>query len=206
MPHTRGDDADRPRIDLPCSPDRAHIRPPPEAESENDPMNGGFRDVSRELVALGRMSMAELRAKYREAFGETTTSRNAPYLRKKIAWRIQELAQGGLSERANARVKAIQERAPLRERPPPRAVVATAADAAEAVERVARDPALPAIGSVLRREYRGQMHEVTVAQGGFVYRGKTYSSLSTIAKAITGTTWNGRLFFALTSRKRKEAA
>jgi hypothetical protein len=169
-------------------------------------MNGGFRDVSRELAALGRMTMAELRAKYREAFGEATTSRNAPYLRKKIAWRLQEVTQGGVTERARARIAAIQESAPLRERPPARAVVATAADVAQAVERVARDPALPAIGSVLRKEYRGRVHEVTVAQGGFVYCGKTYGSLSTIAKAITGTTWNGRLFFGLTSRKRKEAA
>ena len=206
MPHTPGDSAARSRIDLPCSPERAHIRPPPEAESEEDPMNGGIRDVSRELLALGRMSMAALRAKYRDAFGEETTSHNAPHLRKKIAWRIQELAQGGVTERAQARIKAIQETAPLRERPPARAAATTAADAAEAVERVARDPALPAVGSVLRKEHRGATHEVTVAAGGFVYRGKTYTSLSTIAKAITGTTWNGRLFFGLTSRKRKEAA
>lgn len=169
-------------------------------------MNGGVRDVTRELLALGRMTMSELRAKYREALGEETTSRNAPYMRKKIAWRIQELAQGGVSERAQARIKAIQQTAPLRERPPAPTAAASTAVAVEAVERVARDPALPAIGTVLRKEHRGQVHEVTVAQGGFVYRGKTYSSLSAIAKAITGTSWNGRLFFGLISRRRKEAA
>ncbi len=205
MPHTGGDAA-RSRIDLPCSPDRALIRPPSEAEGEQDPMNGGVRDVTRELLALGRMTMSELRAKYREALGEETASRNAPYMRKKIAWRIQELAQGGVSERAQARIKAIQQTAPLRERPPAPRAASTTAAVVEAVERVARDPALPAIGTVLRKEHRGQVHEVTVAQGGFVYRGKTYSSLSAIAKAITGTSWNGRLFFGLISRRRKEAA
>ena len=169
-------------------------------------MSGGLHDMTREIAALGRMTMPELRAKYREAFGEPTTSHNAAYMRKKIAWRIQELAHGGLSVRAKARVKALQEKAPLRERPPAGSAAVTTADAVEAVERVARDPALPAVGSVLRREQGGEVHEVTVAQGGFVYRGKTYTSLSTIAKAITGTTWNGRLFFGLTSRKRKEAA
>lgn len=169
-------------------------------------MNGGLRDVTSQIRALGRMTMAELRAKYREALGEPTTSHNAAYLRKKIAWRIQEVAEGGVSERAQARIRAIQETAPLRERPPARAPAATVADAAKAVERVARDPALPAIGSVLRKEHRGEVHEVTVTQGGFVYQGQTYTSLSTIAKVITGTTWNGRLFFGLTSRKRKEAA
>jgi hypothetical protein len=169
-------------------------------------MNGGLRDVTREISALGRMNMPDLRAKYREAFGEPTTSHNAAYLRKKIAWRLQELAEGGLSERAHGRIKEIQETAPLRERPPVRRPSVTTADVAQAVERVARDPALPAVGSVLRREYGGQVYEVTVAQGGFVCRGKTYTSLSTIAKVITGTSWNGRLFFGLTTRKRKEAA
>jgi hypothetical protein len=50
------------------------------------------------------------------------------------------------------------------------------------------------------------VHEVTVTPGGFVYRGQTYTSLSAIAKAITGTTWNGKLFFAVTTRKRGKAA
>jgi hypothetical protein len=148
------------------------------------------------------MNMQQLRDKYREAFGEETTSHNAAYLRKKIAWRIQELAQGGLTERAQARIAEIQRSAPLRERPPQ----AGASQVAEAIARVARDPALPPVGTVLHKVYRGTAYEVAVADDGFVYRGKTYASLSTVAKAITGTTWNGRLFFGLTTRKRKEAA
>lgn len=203
MQHTPGNADARRELTCPVH-RRERTSARPQGVEGEDSMNGGIRDVSRELVALGRMGMAALRAKYREVFDEETTSHNAAHLRKKIAWRIQERAQGGMNERVLARIKAIQETAPLRERP--RGGGASTVDAAAAVDRVARDPALPSVGTVLRKEYRGQVHEVAVAHGGFVYRGKTYSSLSAIAKAITGTGWNGRLFFGLTSRKRKEAA
>jgi hypothetical protein len=52
-------------------------------------------------------------------------------------------------------------------------------------------------GTVLIREYQGERHTVTVVPDGFVWQGTTYSSLSTIARAITGTTWNGPRFFGL---------
>jgi hypothetical protein len=162
------------------------------------------RSVARELAALTKMNMAALRARYREAFGEDTTSHNAAYLRKQLAWRIQELAEGGLSDRVRARIAELQGSAPLRERPP--GVASAAPAAAQAIASAARDPGLPPVGTTLRRTYLGAMHEVTVTEDGFVYRGKTHASLSTIAKIITGTTWNGRLFFGLTTRKRKEAA
>lgn len=167
-------------------------------------MSKKFRDVADEVRALGAMGMADLRARYRDATGEETTSHNAPYLRKKIAWRLQEKAQGGLSERARARIEELQQDAPLRERPR-RAGDAPVVDA-KVLAQAARDPSLPPVGTLLRRTYQGAIHEVTVAAEGFVYRGQTYASLSTIAKAITGTTWNGRLFFGLTTRKRKDAA
>jgi hypothetical protein len=165
-------------------------------------MANDFQSIARELAALGKMRMQQLRAKYREAFGEATTSHNAAYLRKRIAWRIQELAEGGLSERARARIAELQQGAPLRERPP----LVDARAAAAAVARTSRDPALPPAGTVLRRAHKGRNHEVTVQEDGFLYRGKKYTTLSAVAKAITGTTWNGRLFFGLTTRKKKEAA
>src|SRR5271170_1152589 len=61
----------------------------------------------------------------------------------------------------------------------------------------AKPPRYLKIGSVIVREHQGRMHEVLVAPGGFCWQGKTYSSLSTIAKAITGTSWNGPRFFGL---------
>jgi hypothetical protein len=151
------------------------------------------------------MNMEALPAKYAEALGEETTSHNAAYLRKKLAWRVQELAQGGLTERAQAGIAEIQRSAPLRERPAVggAAAVPVATAAARAAKR---DPALPPVGTVLRRAHKGRTHEVTVLEDGFLHQGKTYATLSAVAKAITGTTSNGRLFFGLTTRKRKEAA
>jgi hypothetical protein len=168
-------------------------------------MGSDFRSLARELAALGKMNMEALRTKYAEAFGEETTSHNAAYLRKKIAWRIQELAQGGLTERAQARIAEIQRSAPLRERPGTSRTATVPAPQA-AARAAARDPALPPVGTVFRRAHKGRTHEVTVMEDGFQYQGKTYETLSAVAKAITGTTWNGRLFFGLTTRKRKEAA
>lgn len=169
-------------------------------------MHRDFKNVTEQLSALGRMNMAALRAKYEEAFGEPTSSHNAAFLRKKIAWRIQERAEGGLTQRVRARIAELQGSAPLRERPRSEAAAAPPAVNPGAVARAARDPALPPVGTMLRRIYQGRSHDVTVTQGGFAYHGKTYPSLSTIAKVITGTTWNGRLFFGLTTRKRKEAS
>jgi hypothetical protein len=53
------------------------------------------------------------------------------------------------------------------------------------------------IGTVLVREYQGRRHTVTVAPEGYVWEGTSYSSLSAIARAITGTVWNGPRFFAV---------
>jgi hypothetical protein len=164
-------------------------------------MASDIRSVSRELAALVKLEMQALRARYREAFGEETTSHNAAYLRKKIAWRIQELAQGGLSDRVRARIAKLQQGVPLRERPP-----LVEDEPAAATPGAKRDPALPPAGTVLRRVHKGRTHEVTVLEDGFLHQGTTYETLSAVAKAITGTTWNGRLFFGLTTRKRKEAA
>jgi hypothetical protein len=173
------------------------------APEEGEPViDAKTRKVSDELIALATMGMDRLRAKYAEVFDEQTTSHNAAYLRKKIAWRTQELAFGGLSERVQARLDALARNAPLRQRPP----AADGPVAQRTVIPVSRDPRIPPPGDVLRREYAGVAHEVTVADGGFVYRGVTYASLSMVAKVITGTTWNGMLFFGLAKRKRKEAA
>jgi hypothetical protein len=162
-------------------------------------MDPKTRKVSDDLIALGRMRMPELRAKYAEVFGEQTTSHNAAFLRKKVAWRIQELAQGGLTERVQARIEELGRDAPLRQRP-------RAASESPPVVYGGRDARLPPPGTVLRRQYKGAVHDVTITETGFVYRGVIHASLSAVARAITGTSWNGMLFFGLQARKRTEAA
>jgi len=58
-----------------------------------------------------------------------------------------------------------------------------------------RDPRLPPPGTILRKAYKANVHEVTVLLAGFEYRGQRYTSLSKVAKHITGTSWNGYQFF-----------
>jgi hypothetical protein len=162
------------------------------------PMAKKIDPMDRELIDLDKMKVGELVEKYRALFGKDTRTRNRPYLVRKIAWRIQELAMGGLSDRAKARLVELAESAPLRHVAPRSAKV----PGKEGAPADGRDPRLPKPGTVLRREYNGKEYAVTVHAADFEYRGKRYASLSKIAKEITGTHWNGWLFFNLTTRKR----
>ncbi len=189
---------------LPCSP-KTTLMPlddgttqPPQGESAMSMKALAQRtdreaaaSVARELAALGTMSVGELAEKYREVFGEPTRTRNKEYLRKRIAWRVQERAEGGLSPRALEPSEQRAPEAPVRWRQP-----VSRKDGAT-VEPVtpARDPRLPGAGTVLTRVHDGVEHRVTVLEAGFEYNGKPYRSLSKIAGTITGTPWNGFLFF-----------
>lgn len=160
-------------------------------------------DLAAQLAALDKLTVAALVEKYREVFGVPTRTRNKDYLRKRVAWRIQELAEGGLSEKALARIEQLAPEAPVRWRAP-----VSAADTAPAIEATTpqRDPRLPPVGSILHRTHGGVDHQVTVFEDGFEYRGERYASLSRVARAIAGTPWNGFLFFGLKRRTEKEAA
>ncbi|HEX7840086.1 MAG TPA: DUF2924 domain-containing protein [Kofleriaceae bacterium] len=151
-------------------------------------------NVQRELVALDAMTVGELAEKYRAVFGIPTRSRNKEYLRKHLAWRIQERAEGGLSPRALERIEQLAPQAPVRRRER----VAKQGDAerpAPATARPDRDSRLPPPGTVLTRAHDGIEHRVTVLTDGFEYQGKCHRSLSQIARLITGTSWNGFTFF-----------
>lgn len=150
--------------------------------------------VAQELAKLKKMSVGELAEKYREVFGEPTRTRNKEYLRKRIAWRIQERVEGGLSSRALERIEQLAPEAPVRWRQP----ASRAADPAAAgipITKAARDPRLPPAGTVLMRVHAGVEHRVTILADGFEYQGEQHRSLSKIARLITGTPWNGFLFF-----------
>ncbi len=144
-----------------------------------------------EIAALRQLTVGELRERYHELFGEETRCRNKDYLFKRIAYRLQELKHGGLSERARARAEALAEDTPLRRRAP------KDGSYDEVLVAATRDLRLPPTGTVLRRAHAGVEHEVTVLESGFEYRGKRYSNLSSIAREITGTRWNGYGFFSL---------
>jgi hypothetical protein len=155
--------------------------------------------VSEQIVALEKMTVGELAERYRDVFGVPTRTRNKPYLRKRIAWRVQELAEGGLSPRALAKIEELAPLAPVRWLPERASGVAPALASVPTPARP-RDPRLPAIGSAIVRVHQGVEHRVTVLDDGFEYQGQRYASLSEIARLISGTRWNGYLFFGLQRR------
>lgn len=161
-------------------------------------------DVPSQLAELDTMNVGALAEKYRELYGEPTRSRNKDYLKKRLAWRIQELAEGGLSQSALARIQQIGDQLPERWRMrlgQPEGAPQPLADAAPVVQALEpRDPRVPPVGTVLRRVFDGKTHEVTVCAEGFEYAGRRYKSLSAVATEITGTRWNGYLFFSLRKR------
>ena len=154
-----------------------------------------------EIENLRRASLAGLRAKYREVFQEETRSRHREHLFRRIAWRLQALAEGDLSERANRRAHEIARDADLRIIAPPD-FFTVSGETVQTIpgDRTRRqyDSRLPLPGAVLTRNWKGRTLRVEVLKDGFCYENRHYSSLSAIAIAITGTRWNGLAFFGLT--------
>jgi len=120
---------------------------------------------------------------------------NRVWLIRRIAWRLQALAEGDLSERARRRAAELACDADLRLLPPRGAAQgATNPLGGPSPRRV--DPRLPCPGSVLTRRYKGSTLQVQVLERGFAFDGQVFASLSAIAKAITGAHGNGFLFSA----------
>jgi hypothetical protein len=163
-----------------------------------------------EIENLRRESLAALRAKYREVFQEETRSRHREHLFRRIAWRLQALAEGDLSERARGRAHQIARDADLRA-VAPRNFFSVGGESVQTTtgNRNRRDSRLPLPGTVLSRKWKGRTLLVEVLGEGFRYENRHYASLSAIAVAVTGTRWNGLAFFGLTrpaGGERKERA
>ncbi len=154
--------------------------------------------MARQIAALQRLKVADLRAKYVEVFGEATRANNRDWLIKRIAWRLQALAEGGLSERAKRRAEELANDADLRVVPPRDAVAAD--EPAPRVLRFQADDRLPAPDTIITRPYKGDILQVKVLTDGFEFEGKVYPSLSAVAKAVTGSHYNGFLFFKLPAK------
>ena len=157
--------------------------------------------IDRELALLRRMTPAQLRERYLQVFGEPSRSGNKDFLVKRIAWRVQSLAEGGLSERARRRAEELARDADIRTTIPRTAKTSAGATTHTQAVAVSHDPRLPIPGTVLSRQYRGRTVQVRVLSSGFDYEGERYRSLSAIAKAVTGSHWNGHLFFGLRNGK-----
>lgn len=140
--------------------------------------------VLARIAALAKASLPDLKAQWSHLFGSDAPGINRAYLERRIAYRLQELAHGGLSHSTRARLDAL----------------ALTVDKGSSPRTRMRAQNRPIAGTRLIREWRGVEHRVTVAQTGFEYEGRSYASLSAIARTITGTPWNGPAFFGLRAK------
>jgi len=165
-------------------------------------------NLAKELATMEQMTVGQLHDRYVEVFGEPVRSRHRQYLIRRIAWRLQANAEGGLSERALRRAEELANDADVRVTPPRGP---TSCDVGRnggltsmrvpvgglVARATTADPRLPPVGGQLTRKYKGRTIHVTVLADGFEYLGERYKSLSAIAKTITGSHMNGYRFFGL---------
>ena len=159
--------------------------------------------MRKEIEELSRMTVGQLRLKYQQVFGEESRAHHKQFLFRRIAWRIQALAEGGLSERARRRALEIANDADLRTRAPktkfgPDIMIDPKLSISRKVPG-ALDARLPPPGTCLERDYKGRRIIVKVLANGFEFDDEIYRSLSAVAHEVTGTKWNGFLFFNLLS-------
>ncbi|MEX0406818.1 DUF2924 domain-containing protein [Aquibium sp. LZ166] len=143
--------------------------------------------IPAQLAALKTSSTPELKQQWRDLFQAEPPVFNRRYLESRLAYRIQELTYGGLKPEAVRRLERLGEEL----------------DGGGKKKRTMRlDRDRPIIGTRLLREWQGVEQIVTVTATGFEWQGRPYKSLSAIARAITGTRWNGWVFFGLKNHRR----
>ena len=162
-------------------------------------------NIVHEVATLERLTIGQLRQRFAELFGEATLASNRAWLVKRIAWRMQALAEGDLSERARQRAAELARDADLRLNPPRRQTTTSSPPEPVTVPAPV-DHRLPPPGTILTRPYKGQRVQVQVLTDGFAYAGTVYASLSAVAKVITGSHCNGFHFFRNTLHHHKESA
>lgn len=137
------------------------------------------------LAAIKTASMPELKTTWRELFGTEPPPYNRRFLESRLAYRIQELAYGGLKPETIERLEALADDLDGEHPARPRRALQNR----------------PIAGTRLVREWQGVEHSVTVRDKGYEYQGRPYKSLSAVARAITGTRWNGWIFWGLKNQR-----
>ncbi|PVZ47975.1 DUF2924 domain-containing protein [Thalassobacter stenotrophicus] len=140
------------------------------------------------LTALKSMSVNDLKAEWQALFNAPAPNNSRTFLESRLAYRIQELTYGGPDKQTRRLLDLLADE-----------VEGTLTRKAQIA-----DPRNPVVGTKLIREWDGTAHTVTVLKDGFEWDGRRYKSLSAVARAITGTRWNGYRFFGLRERKRGE--
>ena len=142
--------------------------------------------IPARLAALKTTPTPELKAQWRDLFDSEPPPFNRRYLESRLAYRIQELAYGGLKPETIRRLERLGEELDGGDR---------------TKRRIRADRDRPITGTRLLREWQGVEQVVTVTADGFEWQGRPYKSLSAIARAITGTRWNGWVFFGLKNHR-----
>ena len=162
-------------------------------------------ELNQHIDQLRHLTTAQLQLKYRELFGQASHSNHKGYLFRRVAWRLQALTEGGLSERARQYAQEIATDADLRLCAPKKPIkTQPAIRVANASHQL--DPRVPPPGTQLIKRYKDETLTVTVLEDGYQYGERVYKSLSAIARQVTGTQWNGYLFFSLGLRKEQGRA
>lgn len=137
------------------------------------------RSVLAQITSLKSAPIGDLRAKWLTLFGTTSPRASRAYLVSRLAYRIQELAFGGLRPETLARIEAL------------------GGEPGSGGRRSRPRTDRPVAGTLLIREWKGVEHRVVVRNDGYEYAGRPFASLSAVARTITGTRWNGWTFFGL---------
>ena len=141
--------------------------------------------IPARLAALKNTPTADLKKQWKDLFGTEPQPFNRRYLESRLAYRIQELAYGGLKPETIRRLERLGEQL----------------DGGDITTRRIRADVRPIAGTRLIREFQGVEHIAIVTADGFEWQGRPYKSLSAIARAITGTRWNGWVFFGLKNHR-----
>lgn len=144
----------------------------------------GEASVLSQIAELQRMTNKQLHEKWKELLGSEAAHLSRNYLIRRLAYRIQELAFGPVSKQARKRIASSLEEEPRR--------------------NARSEKTNLAVGTRLVRQWHGERYEVIVQEDGFLFDGKTYRSLSAVARAITGRHCGGRRFFGLQPGRRRE--
>src|ERR1051326_7042969 len=145
------------------------------------------KSVLAQIGALKSMDAKALKVRWRELFDTEPPPYNRKFLESRLAYRVQELAYGGLKPATVERLAALARQG-----------------GGKATAGAPMGPQRPITGTRLVREWQGVEHSVTVRDDGFEYQGRPFKSLSAIARQITGTRWNGLVFFGLKNQRGHE--
>ncbi len=144
-------------------------------------------DVIAHVASLEDLTSEDLKNKWAQMFGSKPTTHRRTYLITRMAYRIQELAYGGLAEESKQDLDKL-------------------VDGEIEIGQKSKRLCTPPVGTKIIREYNGIEHQVMVTRSGFEYQGRTFKSLSEVARLITGTRWSGPVFFGLKTKSTKKTA